>query len=158
MKLYKQILLTHDGSELSTQAIQHAVEIAKAFNASILVLQVVDSVAKIISAVNISALAFEAQEIYESIAQTEKDNAKKNLTKIRTLLEREGITKVTTSMREGDARDTIVETAKEKACDIIIMSTHGRSGIRRALLGSVAEDVLRHAPCPVLLVREKKTN
>jgi len=56
-------------------------------------------------------------------------------------------------MRTGDARDVIVNTAVEVGADLIVMGTHGRRGLRRALLGSVAESVLRHAPCPVLLMR-----
>lgn len=56
-------------------------------------------------------------------------------------------------LRTGDARDIIVNTALEVGADLIIMGTHGRRGLRRALLGSVAESVLRHAPCPVLAIR-----
>ena len=85
-----------------------------------------------------------------------KKNTEKNLKEIQTTLKKAGIKNVTTNILEGDARDKIVSVAKKEACDLIIMSTHGRSGIRRALLGSVAEDVVRHAPCPVLLIREKK--
>ena len=56
---------------------------------------------------------------------------------------------------EGDARDTILRIAKALPADLIVIGTHGRRGIRRALLGSVAEDVLRRAPCPVLTVRSE---
>ena len=54
---------------------------------------------------------------------------------------------------EGDARDTILETARTVHADLIVIGTHGRRGLARVLLGSVAEDVLRRAPCPVLAVR-----
>src|SRR5678816_1037870 len=56
-------------------------------------------------------------------------------------------------LKTGDARDTINQTAKELGCDLIVMGTHGRRGLSRALLGSVAETVVRSAPCPVLTVR-----
>ena len=56
-------------------------------------------------------------------------------------------------LKTGDARDTINQTAKELGCDLIVMGTHGRRGLSRALLGSVAETVVRTAPCPVLTVR-----
>lgn len=53
----------------------------------------------------------------------------------------------------GDARDVVVDTAKQMGADLIIVGTHGRRGVRRALLGSVAESIVRHAHCPVLVVR-----
>ena len=56
-------------------------------------------------------------------------------------------------MKTGDARDMIDEAAKEIAADLIIMGTHGRRGVSRALLGSIAENVVRTAPCPVLTIR-----
>jgi nucleotide-binding universal stress UspA family protein len=56
-------------------------------------------------------------------------------------------------LRTGDARDVINQTAKEVGADLIVMGTHGRRGVTRALLGSVAETVVRSAPCPVLTVR-----
>ena len=57
-------------------------------------------------------------------------------------------------MVEGDAADEIVRTAQETKCDLIVIGTHGRSGFGRLLMGSVAEDVLRGAPCPVVTVRQ----
>jgi len=54
---------------------------------------------------------------------------------------------------EGDARDAILQTAKTVHADLIVIGTHGRRGLSRFLLGSVAEDILRRAPCPVLAVR-----
>jgi nucleotide-binding universal stress UspA family protein len=57
-------------------------------------------------------------------------------------------------MRTGDPRDLIVDTAAEIGADLIVMGTHGRRGVTRALLGSVAEGVLRHATCPVLTIRK----
>ncbi len=56
----------------------------------------------------------------------------------------------------GDARDAILETAITLPADLIVMGTHGRRGISRLVLGSVAEYIVRHAPCPVLSVRGDK--
>jgi nucleotide-binding universal stress UspA family protein len=56
-------------------------------------------------------------------------------------------------MKTGDARDMIDEAAREVSADLIIMGTHGRRGVSRALLGSIAESVVRSAPCPVLTIR-----
>jgi nucleotide-binding universal stress UspA family protein len=54
---------------------------------------------------------------------------------------------------DGDAATTIVDTARNKACDLIVMGTHGWGGLTRLLMGSVAEAVVRRAPCPVLTVK-----
>ena len=58
-------------------------------------------------------------------------------------------------MKTGDARDMIDQTAQEVGADLIVMGTHGRRGFSRALLGSVAETVVRTAPCPVLTIRSR---
>jgi nucleotide-binding universal stress UspA family protein len=58
-------------------------------------------------------------------------------------------------LRTGDARDMIDQTAKEIGADLIVMGTHGRRGVSRALLGSIAESVVRNAPCPVLTIRSR---
>ena len=60
-------------------------------------------------------------------------------------------------LRTGDARDMICQAAKELHADMIVMGTHGRRGISRALLGSVTESVVRQSPCPVLTVRPHTT-
>jgi len=60
-------------------------------------------------------------------------------------------------LRTGDARDAICQAAKEVHADLIVMGTHGRRGVTRALLGSVTESVIRQSPCPVLTVRPHTT-
>ena len=60
-------------------------------------------------------------------------------------------------VKDGDARDAILEAIEQLAIDLVVMGTHGRRGLTRMFLGSVAEDVSRHSPCPVLLVRVKKS-
>jgi nucleotide-binding universal stress UspA family protein len=56
-------------------------------------------------------------------------------------------------LQEGDPATEILQVAQARLCDLIVMGTHGRTGLSRLLVGSVAETVLRHAPCPVLLVK-----
>jgi nucleotide-binding universal stress UspA family protein len=60
---------------------------------------------------------------------------------------------VHTEMVTGDPVTEILQAAREHGCDLIVMSTHGRTGLARLLMGSVAEQVLRRAPCPVLTVK-----
>ncbi len=59
-------------------------------------------------------------------------------------------------VRRGDPASEIVRCAQELRCDMVVMTTHGRSGLTRLLMGSVAEHVIRHAPCPVLTLRMRK--
>ena len=59
---------------------------------------------------------------------------------------------VTYRLGEGDAQGLICKLAEDERCDLIVMGTHGRTGLRRLLMGSIAEHVLRQAPCPVLTV------
>jgi len=61
---------------------------------------------------------------------------------------------VTRQLKEGHAVEEILRVARESKCDLIVMGTHGRTGIARLLMGSVAEQVLRKAPCPVLTVKQ----
>jgi nucleotide-binding universal stress UspA family protein len=62
--------------------------------------------------------------------------------------------RIRTHILHGSPWDQIVEFARDKQVDLIVMGTHGRTGIGHALIGSVAERVLRRAPCPVMVIRE----
>jgi nucleotide-binding universal stress UspA family protein len=74
------------------------------------------------------------------------------LNRVKQRLAKDGID-VDTEQPEGRAAEAIVASARKHQADLIAMTTHGRSGLGRALLGSVADEVVRTAPCPVLLVR-----
>ena len=65
----------------------------------------------------------------------------------------DAVVKVDRLLEEGHPARVIVQTASEKGCDLIVMGTHGRTGLRRLLMGSVAEQVLRKAACSVLTVK-----
>jgi nucleotide-binding universal stress UspA family protein len=56
-------------------------------------------------------------------------------------------------LAKGDPASSIIKIAEETACDLIVLATHGRTGLRRVLMGSVTEHVMRSAPCPVLVVK-----
>jgi nucleotide-binding universal stress UspA family protein len=67
--------------------------------------------------------------------------------------ERAGIANVETEVRQGAPHTEMVQFARDNAVDLIVMGSHGRTGLAHALVGSVAEKVVRKAPCPVLVVR-----
>jgi nucleotide-binding universal stress UspA family protein len=63
-------------------------------------------------------------------------------------------TAVSAEVREGDAAEEIIKAAVDYGCDLVVMATHGRTGLPHLVMGSVAEAVIREAPCPVLTVRQ----
>ena len=93
-----------------------------------------------------------AQIAHEAVA-AEHEEAQANLDAVQAQMAAEGVTNVRTVIREGFAGDEIVAAATEANADVVIIATHGRSGLKRAVLGSVADHVLHQAPCPVLLCR-----
>lgn len=156
--MYRKILLTHDGSDVAALAVAHAATVAKGANAPIVVVQVVDSVGQMMSRmtpmiepVPVGEITVELAE--ESVA-AQRDAAQQNLDGVKAALTAEGIADVTTLVVEGSPGDAILEAANNEGADLIVMATHGRSGLGRAILGSVADHVVRNAKRQaVLLVR-----
>jgi nucleotide-binding universal stress UspA family protein len=145
--LPKHILVPTDLSEGAEEALDYACELAAKLDATVHLINVIG-----IPAIGVPELgvALTATVIDSMIAENQKaidDLAarKCNAARIGQVL-----------LRTGDARDVINQAALEVGADLIVMGTHGRRGVSRALLGSVAETVVRSAPCPVLTVRRHK--
>ena len=141
--LPKHILVPTDLSEGAEQALDYACELARRLDAQVHLLNVISIPALGVPELGVALTA-------SMIDQLVVDN--------QTALEQLARTRCTAEMgqllvRTGDARDVINVTAKELGVDLIVMGTHGRRGVARALLGSVAETVVRTAPCAVLTVR-----
>lgn len=157
--MYTKILLPVDGSPLSSEAIPHAAALAKLSGGEIVLLQVVDSEAQMISqASGVTIEPLPAGQITVEIAreavEAQRRSAQGNLEDARRRLEAEGVKSVSLEIRQGSAGDVIVDTVEDLGCDVVVLATHGRSGLKRALLGSVADHVARHTPsASVLLVR-----
>ena len=157
--MYRRILLTHDGSELADQAVTHAGALAKATGAEVVVLQIVDSVSQIMA--QMAPVSMEPMsagpatvDIAEESVSSQHQEADQNLAAVRATLEAAGAPKVTVVVAEGRPQDAIVEAAEQLGCDLVVMATHGRSGLGRVLLGSVADHVVRNtANAAVLLIR-----
>jgi nucleotide-binding universal stress UspA family protein len=94
------------------------------------------------------------RESLERIDQEVQKRAGTMTKKIANSLKKEGF-KVDTAVRQGDARSEIVDEAEKWKADLIVMGSHGYTGIKRLLLGSVASSVVSHAPCSVEIVRKK---
>jgi len=131
-------------SEGADEALDYACELARTFGATVHLLHVigipalgVPELGVALTSTVIDSLVRDNEIALEKIA-----DSKRHLATLGQVL-----------LRTGDARELINQTAKELGADLIVMGTHGRRGMRRALLGSVTENVVRTAPCPVLTVR-----
>lgn len=142
----KKVLVPIDFSDYSKSALKYAVNFAKSFNADIILVYVVEPV--------IYPPDFSMGQIaMPSINSEWDDRAKDELQKL-AKNEITDIKNTKTIIKTGKPFVEIVETAKEENVDLIIIATHGRSGVEHILFGSTAEKVVRKAPCPVLTLRE----
>jgi len=136
------IMVPVDFSSYSKQAVNYAAMIAKKFNAGIVVAHVIDSLSY---SVTDTLKVIEHRRALETIAGTLLDNLSKQL--------REKNLKVKTYLVSGTPYREILKKTQLEKVDLIVMGTHGRTGVAHLLLGSVAERVVRLSPCPVLTVR-----
>ena len=141
--MYEKILVPLDGSDLAELAIRHAREIARGARSEILLMQ---SVTFPVPVVPEAVLFPDGKWLAEA-----KKEAARYLEGIAAPLREAGM-RVRTLLYERPPADAILHVAAREGVDLIVMSTHGRTGLVHAIMGSVAENVIRRAPCPVLTV------
>lgn len=144
--MYTHILIPIDGSETSLSALDHAKAIAKAFDAGVTVLYVIDPYP--FTGVGTDLAYGQAQYLAESGEQ-----AKKSLEQAREFMAQAGVEAQTLFIEGSVVQDTICKVVKEKHVDLIIMASHGRSGLEKFLLGSTTDRVLGSVQVPVLVVK-----
>ncbi|HVY71082.1 MAG TPA: universal stress protein [Verrucomicrobiae bacterium] len=142
----RRILVPVDFSDCSQKALQYALPLARSQQAALTLAHVVHPVYTVGEYGALDTAQIEA---------TMKAGAEKELAKLAASASGEG-PPVNTVVRIGPPAREIIEVANDLAADLIVISTHGRTGLKHILLGSVAEQVVRHAPCPVLVVRERE--
>jgi len=143
--MYNRVVIPLDGSELAEAILPFAEKIAGPLDAEVVLVRSVEPVAPG------EALASAGLVPPDTLSLREAE-AHEYLAAVASRLSAKGL-RVRTAVRIGFAATEIVATAVSTGCDLIAMSTHGRSGLRRVLFGSVAESVLRTASVPVLMVR-----
>jgi nucleotide-binding universal stress UspA family protein len=143
----RQILLPTDFSGCANYALPYAAAIARATGAGIVCVHVVETV---VPAVGYAGLA-EPMPIADISEQLE-DSAERELPRLTDCEELNGL-EVEEVIVHGDAAAEIVRVAEEREADLIVISSHGRTGLGRIIFGSTAEAVVRHASCPVLVVK-----
>jgi nucleotide-binding universal stress UspA family protein len=153
---YQKIMVTLDGSELAAKALPEARRMAGLFGAEVLLLRVVDNKyeRELHAAPEPVAGQASGRTQFHTNQQLQAVIAAQGA--LAADMTSQGI-RATSLVEAGEPAHVIVETAAREAADLLVMSTHGRTGLRRLVYGSVAERVLQGAPCPVLLVRAEQT-
>ena len=145
--MYSKILVAVDGSETSLRGLDEGIRLAKATGARLLLVHVLNS---LILQSEIASTAY-----YQALAKDIRSSGENILDHAATVARRAAVTfdqKLVEKIGAHPAEE-IVAAAKEASVDLIVLGTHGRRGLKRLVMGSDAELVLRHSPVPVLLVR-----
>ncbi len=145
--MYNRVIVPLDGSALAEEALSQAWKLATAMNIPLHIVRVVDTYR--VQAVPATGMALDYSMLAE-LAEEEFEDARSYIEDQIGKLSAEGLT-VTGEVLHGPIAQQIVNSANEG--DVIVTSSHGRTGIKRWFLGSVAEEVMRRAACPVLLHR-----
>ena len=136
---WKKVLVATDGSKFSAIAVNKAIDFAKAYGGSLVVVSVVDV----------------PTEFYAEAPQAVDDmikKAKEYTAAVKKQAESAGVT-AESYIGEAEAFEAIIKLAKDEGVNMIVVGSHGRTGLRRLLMGSVTEKVIGHATCPVLVVK-----
>jgi len=155
--VYEHLLVALDGSPAAERVLDHAEALARAFGSTVTLFRATDTAEALMA-----QTAGAGQGVGDvaplldptPILEAERDEAIRYLNTVAARLKQHNLN-VSTEHVEGPPADEIVERARALDVSLILMSTHGRSGLGRMVFGSVADAVLRHADCPVLLVRVK---
>jgi nucleotide-binding universal stress UspA family protein len=147
--MYQRILVTTDGSKLSQKAIATAIKLAGLTGAELVALKVVQRYPQ-------SYFEGGMALVGEDVKQVEKtwgDAAQKVVNAVKKTAEDAGIKTKAVVVRSDVVSDAILNTIKKQGCDLVVMASHGRKGIKRLLLGSETQHVLTHATVPVLVLK-----
>jgi nucleotide-binding universal stress UspA family protein len=144
--MYKHILIATDGSELAAKAVASGLGLAKQLGATVTVVTATEPWTAMMTGE--PAIAFPIAEYDKAAAES----AARILGTVSAAANKAGVSCETVHVTNYPS-DAIIETAKSKGCDLIVMASHGRRGIARALLGSEAVNVLTNSTVPVLICR-----
>ncbi|MFC1895763.1 universal stress protein [Thermodesulfobacteriota bacterium] len=135
----ERILVALDGSKYGDAALEQAISLGRTCNSTIFAVSVVD-------------LFPEQMQVAHALGEKLTTEARQTLDQAKARVEQENIPCETILHMGGQPHEFIVEEAKERNADLIVMGTHGRTGLRRLLMGSVVQKVIGHAPCSVMVV------
>jgi nucleotide-binding universal stress UspA family protein len=151
--MYTRIVVTLDGSDLAEQVLPHVEALAEKFGSTVILVRATTLPGMLIAGTAAGAAPMAAGVVDPTpLVETERLQTAAYLAQVADRLRARGLA-VEHEQPEGPAGKIIVEQAKHLGADLIAMTTHGRGGLERLVLGSVADHVVRTAGCPVLLVR-----
>jgi len=146
---YKHILVPVDGSETSLEVIQHAVELVKAFNTKLTLVQVMTLDPYI-------AADYFTYGHNNELIERARNFIKESLNLAKEKFQAAGVEAEIKLLEGENIPNTIAEAVKELDIDLVVISSHGRSGIKKLILGSVAQSLLTELKVPVLIVKSTK--
>ena len=145
--MYKRILVPIDGSDTAARGLAEAIALARELKATVRLLNLTSDFVLMVE----MSRAIDHDKFREGLNQF----GRRLIAEASEQAKAQGVTAETSlhDVRGGSVADAIVEEARLSRCDLIVIGTHGRRGVSRAMLGSDAENVARSSPVPVLLVR-----
>ncbi len=146
--MYHRILVPLDGSPTAEAGLRHAIGLAAATKAKLVLLHVIDDFALMVEMSSVMN--------YETMRDALRQYGQRALDKAQQAAADAGVMCETFVREVAQARisEIINDEAGKHRCDLVVMGTHGRRGVSHMLLGSIAEKVVRRSPCPVLTVRQ----
>ncbi len=147
--MYDKILVATDGSSLSKKAVASAISLAALTGATLVALKVVPRYPQSYFE---GGLALQATEVGR-IEKQWADEGQSVVDEVRKLAELQGVKARAVTVKSDVVSDAVIATAKKHKCDLIVMASHGRKGVKRLLLGSETNQVLTHSHIPVLVLR-----
>jgi nucleotide-binding universal stress UspA family protein len=148
--MYANILLSTDGSDVARKGVRHGIALAKALNAKVIVITVTESLP--VDFGSGIAPAWPSEEEVDRFDAACKERAGKVLDEARAMAEQIGISAELLHVPYAHPATAIIETAKSRRCDLIVMASHGQRGLRKLFLGSQTSEVLADGSVPVLVV------
>ena len=147
--MYQRILVATDGSALSKKAVKHAVRLAELTEAELVAVKVVPRYPQSYFE---GGLALQASEV-ERVERQWAEEAQAAVDAAIKLAEASGVSAKGVVVKDDLVSEALIGVAKKQKCDLIVMASHGRRGIKRLLLGSETQQVLTHTQLPVLVLR-----
>ena len=154
--MFKRLLVPLDGSPFASQALPYAAEIAQRFGAEVVLVQVVKPATFIIAAGAPGGVSPAASEI---AVQAARETDKRNVARARRYLSDKVRTMTSQRIESsyhvlvGDTARSVIEFSEKENIDMVVMTTHGKSGLKRAVMGSIADALIRQSGKPVLAIR-----
>jgi nucleotide-binding universal stress UspA family protein len=158
---FKRLLCPVDLSTFSLEALKLGVKIAQSSNAGLYVLHVIDNPFDELYMSSITQADPASIGLYKREPLKRSQVLEATIQHSQVLLKQfcqdwvQGVSKVRYLVETGEPFEKIIDVAEEHRIDLIVMSTHGRTGLKRLIIGNVAEKVVRYAPCPVLTIKPR---